>query len=282
MTEQTTTRSRVAQRIEQARPLDGLVALVTGGSSGIGRAVAEGMAAAGAAVAVNYHSGQDAAREVVEGIEAAGGRAVALGGDVSDEDAVRDLVAQTVDRLGDLDVVVANAGLQKDAAFVDLTLEDWQRVIDVNLTGQFLVCREAARHFTRRGVPAGRRSAGVVLCMSSVHDVIPWAGHANYATSKGGIRLLMETMAQELASARVRVNALAPGAIRTPINTDAWDDEESLRELLRLIPYGRIGEPEDVAAAAVWLCSDAADYVTGTTLYVDGGMTLYPGFRDNG
>ena len=118
--------------------------------------------------------------------------------------------------------------------------------------------------------------------MSSVHDEIPWAGHANYATSKGGLRMLMETMAQELAGHRVRVNAISPGAIRTPINRDAWDDEESLRELLELVPYGRIGEPEDVAAAAVWLCSDAADYVTGTTLYVDGGMTLYPGFRDNG
>lgn len=263
--------------------LRGLAALVTGASSGIGLEVAKAMAAEGAAVAINYRSHREAAEELAQRIVAEGGRAVALAGDVSQEDDVAALFRKTSEAFGRIDVLVANSGIQKDAAVADMSLADWSAVLDVNLTGQFLCCREAIRCFRAQpmdGRPA--RSAGAIISMSSVHELIPWAGHVNYATSKGGLRMMVRTLAQEVAQDRIRVNAIAPGAIRTPINKDAWDSEEALARLLRLIPYGRIGEPDDVARAAVWLASDEADYVTGTTLFVDGGMSLYPEFRDNG
>jgi glucose 1-dehydrogenase len=258
-------------------------ALVTGGSSGIGAAVAQALAAAGAKVAINYHSGREAAEAIASDIRASGGEAFAIKADVSDEGAVEQMIATTVERFGRLDILVANSGLQKDASFPDLSLEDWRRVIDVNLTGQFLSCRGAVRQFLAQDErPDLSKARGKIICMSSVHEVIPWAGHVNYAASKGGIMLMMKSLAQEVAPDRIRVNSIAPGAIRTPINKDAWETEEALRKLLTLIPYGRIGEPEDVARTAVWLASDESDYVTGTTLFVDGGMTLYPGFADNG
>jgi glucose 1-dehydrogenase len=164
-----------------------------------------------------------------------------------------------------------------------MTLEQWNAVISTNLTGQFLCAREAAREFKRRGVqPERSKAAGKIICMSSVHEVIPWAGHVNYAASKGGVKMLMQSMAQELAPLKIRVNSLAPGAIKTRINKDAWDTPEDEKKLLELIPYGRIGEADDIGKAAVWLASDESDYVTGTTMFIDGGMTLYPGFADNG
>ena len=190
---------------------------------------------------------------------------------------------KAIAEFGTLHISVSNAGLQRDSAFVDMTLEQWNTVIGINLTGQFLCQREAAREFLRRGVDEKVSvAAGKMICMSSVHQVIPWAGHANYASSKGGIKLLMESMAQELAPHRVRVNAIGPGAIRTPINTDAWNSPEAYKALMTLVPYKRIGEPDDIAQAAAWLASDHADYVTGVTLFVDGGMTLYPGFATGG
>ena len=266
-----------------SQPLAGHVAVVTGASSGIGLGVAEGLAAAGAAVVVNYHSDADAAEELVARVRADGGRAIAVGANVSEEQEVVKLFDAAASAFGRVDVLVANSGVQKDAAIADMSLADWNTVIEVNLTGQFLCAREAVRRFRaqpKEGRPA--RSAGAIITMSSVHEVIPWAGHVNYAASKGGSRMLTRSLAQEVAVDGIRVNAIAPGAIRTPINKEAWDSEGALEKLLRLIPYGRIGEPEDVARAAVWLASDQADYVTGTTLFVDGGMTLYPEFRDNG
>ena len=271
--------------------LAGRRALVTGASSGIGLEVARGLAEAGAAVAVNYRSHPEPAEAMVAEINARGGRAVAIGADVSREDEVERLFAEAAAALGGLDALVANSGIQKDAPVSEMTLADWNAVLGVNLTGQFLCCREAVRSFRRQrgetpgGGAAGdgaKRALGSIVCMSSVHEVIPWAGHVNYAASKGGIGMLMRTLAQEVAPERIRVNAVAPGAIRTPINREAWETPEALEKLLRLIPYGRIGEPEDVARAVTWLSSDEADYVTGTTLFVDGGMTLYPGFADNG
>jgi glucose 1-dehydrogenase len=182
-----------------------------------------------------------------------------------------------------LDILIANSGMQQDAAFAEMTLAQWERVIGVNLTGQFLCAREAVRQFKKQGVrPDVSRAAGKIICMSSVHEVIPWAGHVNYAASKGGVKLMMQSLAQEVAPHKIRVNSIAPGAIQTPINTEAWDSPEALAELLKLIPSGRIGQPEDIAKAAVWLASDDSDYVHGTTLFVDGGMTLYPGFEDGG
>jgi len=184
---------------------------------------------------------------------------------------------------GTLDIVVANAGLQRDAPFAEMSLAQWNTVIEVNLTGQFLCARQAVREFLRRGPrPEVSRALGKIICMSSVHEVIPWAGHANYAASKGGVMMLMKSIAQELAPRGIRVNGLAPGATRTPINTAAWSTPEAYQALMRLVPYKRIGEPEDIARAAVWLASDDSDYVNGVTLFVDGGMTLYPGFATGG
>jgi len=259
--------------------LTGQVAIVTGASSGLGRASAIAFAKAGAKVAVNYNSSADKARAVVEEIEQAGGKAFACEADTSDEAAVLKLFDETVARFGGVDIVFANAGMQKDAPYAELSLEDWKRVIDVNLTGQFLVSREAVRRFRTQGDRGVSRAIGKILFMSSVHEVIPWAGHANYAASKGGSGMLMRTLAQEVAGDRIRVNGIAPGAIATEINADATADQD---KLLELIPYARIGDPDDVARAALFLASDAADYIVGSTLTIDGGMSLYPGFRDNG
>lgn len=264
-------------------PLANHVSLVTGASSGIGLGVAEAIAAAGAAVVINYHSHARPAEELVAKIGRQGGRATAIKADVSQETEVARLFDDAVASFGRIDVVVPNAGVQKDADIADMSLDDWNTVIGINLTGQFLCAREAVRRF--RLQPSDKRparSAGTIVMMSSVHEIIPWAGHVNYAAAKGGIRMLTRSLAQEVAADGVRVNAVAPGAIQTPINKDAWDSDEALRKLLKLIPYGRIGQPEDVARAVVWLASDEADYVTGTTLFVDGGMSLYPEFRDNG
>ncbi|CAG7641634.1 SDR family oxidoreductase [Actinacidiphila bryophytorum] len=263
--------------------LAGQKALVTGANSGIGKATAIALGRAGADVVVNYVAGADAARQVVDEITGFGVRAYAHEADVSDEDQVVAMVARMVEEFGTIDIMVANAGLQRDAAVAQMSLAQWQKVIDVNLTGQFLCAREAAKEFVRRGVvPEVSKSAGKIVCMSSVHQVIPWSGHVNYASSKGGVGMLMQTLAQELAPQHIRVNAVAPGAIRTPINTAAWDTPEAEAELLKLIPYRRVGDPDDIANAVVAISSDLLDYVVGTTLFVDGGMTLFPGFATGG
>lgn len=263
--------------------LIGQPALVSGANSGIGREVAIGLAKAGADVVVNYVTKPDVAQTVVDEIRQLGRRAIAIHADVSSEGDVDKMFAQAVQTFGTLHIVVCNAGLQRDSALKDMTLEEWNTVIGVNLTGQFLCARAATREYLRRGLmPDVSTALGKIICMSSVHQRIAWSGHANYAASKGGIMMLMQTMAQELAPHRIRVNSIAPGAIQTPINTAAWTTPEAYARLMTLVPYGRIGMPSDIAQAAVWLASDAADYVTGTTLFVDGGMTLYPGFEHKG
>ncbi|MEO7025937.1 MAG: SDR family oxidoreductase [Caulobacteraceae bacterium] len=263
--------------------LTGQPALVTGANSGIGKAVAIGLARAGADVAVNYVVDPASADEVAHEITALGRRAITVKGDVSKEADVEAMFAEAVAAFGTLHVVVSNAGLQRDSPFEAMSLDQWNTVIGVNLTGQFLTLRAATREFLRRGLDESvSAAAGKILCMSSVHQEIPWAGHANYAASKGGVMLLMRSLAQEVAPRRIRVNSIAPGAIRTPINTSAWDTPQAYADLMTLVPYKRIGEPDDIAQAAVWLASDAADYVTGATLFVDGGMTLYPGFATGG
>jgi len=265
------------------KPLKNQKALVTGASSGIGEACALALGAAGAAVAVNYLADAGEANRVVEAIRKAGADAIAVKADVSREDEVQAMFAEMQKEFGTIDILVNNAGLQQDAAFHQMTLKQWNIVIGVNLTGQFLCARAAVQEFLRRGVVASvSRAAGKIICMSSVHEVIPWGGHVNYAASKGGVMQLMKSMAQEIAPKKIRVNSIAPGAIKTPINRSAWETPEAEKELLSLIPDGRVGTPDDIARAAVWLASDASDYVTGTTLFVDGGMTLYPGFATGG
>jgi len=263
--------------------LKGQRAIVTGGSSGIGAAVCRSLGKTGARVVVNYLSGREEADQVVADIEAAGGEAMAIQCDVSKEEDVKRMFTQTIDAWGSIDILVANAGMQWDGPFHEMSLKQWNKVLDVNLTGQFLCAREAVIEFNRRGVDSDLScAAGKIICMSSVHDIIPWAGHVNYATSKGGVLMFMKSLAQEVAHNRIRVNAISPGAIKTPINRAAWETPQAEAELLKLIPYERVGNPEDIGRAAVWLASDDSDYMTGTTLYIDGGMTLYPGFREGG
>jgi glucose 1-dehydrogenase len=273
-----TVRSRPIPKV-----LVGQKAIVTGANSGIGRSVAVALGQAGADVVVNYVAGEDAAEQVVGEIRKFGSTAYAQKADVSQEDQVQEMFRSMVAQFGTVDILVNNAGLQRDAAFHEMTLAQWNTVINVNLTGQFLCAREAIREFLRRGVvDTVSSAAGKIICMSSVHQEIPWSGHANYASSKGGIKMMMQSIAQEVAPHRIRVNSIAPGAIRTPINTAAWQTKQAYESLMALVPYKRIGEPIDIARAAVWLASDDSDYVVGATLFVDGGMTLYPGFATGG
>jgi len=272
----------------EPRPiLRGQKAIVTGASSGIGKAIAIEMARNGADVVVNYVGDEESADEVVRAMGGCplehAGRGIVHKADVSDEEQVEAMFTRAVEEFGAVDILVNNAGIQQDEALVEMTLEQWRRVIDVNLTGQFLCAREAVKHFKRQGVREDVScAAGKIICMSSVHEQIPWAGHVNYAASKGGVMAMMRSVAQEVARDRIRVNSICPGAIRTPINEDAWKDPQARRQLLEKIPYDRVGEPEDVARLAVWLASDESDYVVGTSLFIDGGMTLYPGFREGG
>ncbi len=267
------------------KKLSGQVAIITGASSGIGAGVAKSLSAAGAIVVINYPVPpvKDAAEAVLAEIKAAGGTGITAICDVSRENEVQKMFADTIQQFGTVDILINNAGLQKDAPFDEMTLEQWNFVLSVNLTGQFLCAREAIREFLRRGVdPKRSRAAGKIVHMSSVHEVIPWAGHANYAASKGGIMMLMKTISQEFAHKKIRINSISPGAIQTPINYRDWQTPEALDKLMTLIPYKRIGTPDDIGRAAVWLCSDDSDYVNGISLFVDGGMTLYPDFTENG
>lgn len=266
----------------KATLLAGQTALITGASSGIGAAVARALADAGAAVGINYRSKSAQALSIVESLTSNGHRAVALRADVSREIDVENMFAQFVSAFGRIDILVANAGLQRDAPSPDMTLDHWNKAIEVNLTGQFLCARAALRRFEVQPPSSASRARGKIICISSVHETIPWAGHVNYAASKAGVMMMMKTLAQEMAHRGIRINAIAPGAIRTDINADVWSDPHAARRLLNLIPYGRLGEPEDVARVAVWLASDQSDYITGTSIVVDGGMSLYPAFRDSG
>lgn len=232
---------------------------------------------------VNYVVDPEAANAVVEKIKSFGSRALAIQADVSKEDQVIKMFQQTIQQFRTVDILVNNAGLQRDSKFHEMTLAQWQFVIDVNLTGQFLCAREAVKEFLRRGiVPERSVACGKIICMSSVHQVIPWAGHANYASSKGGIKMLMETIAQEYGKQKIRVNSICPGAIKTPINTKAWDTPEAYNSLMELIPENRIGVPEDIGKLAVFLASDDSDYISGASIFIDGGMTLFPGFATGG
>ena len=265
-----------------ALPLEGQSAIVTGSSTGLGAAVVAELASRGARVVVDYHSSEEEAEQVASDIREGGGEAIVVQADVSAEEGVTRLFDACDEAYGRVDILVANAGLQQDAPLAEMTIEQWNTVIDVHLRGQFLCLREAVRRFRAQPASERSRAIGKIVCMSSIHEIVPWAGHVNYAASKGGVMLLMKSVAQEVAGERIRVNSVAPGAIATDINEDAWRTPEAREQLLKLIPYARVGEREDVARAVAWLASDESDYVVGTTLLVDGGMSLYPSFRDNG
>jgi len=262
------------------RVLSGQKALVTGASKGLGQAMAIGFAKAGAEVLVNYFSDEEGALLTQKIIRDHGGNAEVFKADVAKEDQVQEMFGFMIKTFGRIDICVPNSALQLNSNVDEMPLAQWQRVIDVNLTGVFLCCRAAVREFQKQGINRSiSYSRGKLILISSVHDLIPWAGHANYAAAKGGLMLLMKSLAQEVAHLRIRVNAISPGAIRTPMNVEKLTSPELFESiLLKLIPCKRIGEPEDVARAAVWLASDESDYVHGTTIYVDGGMTLYPEF----
>ena len=265
--------------------LEGQTAIVTGSSTGIGAAVAKSIAKDGANVLINYNSSKKEAEEVANEICEDGicGNAITFKADVSKEADVKNMFKAAIEEFGTVDICVANAGLQKDAALHEMTLKDWQLVIDINLTGQFLCAKEALNEFFRRGMrPEVSSAIGKIIHMSSVHEIIPWAGHANYAASKGALIMLMKSIAQGYGARKVRCNSIAPGAIKTDINKDAWATAEALDKLNDLIPYERIGVPSDIGSVAAWLASDESDYINGTTIFVDGGMSCYPGFTSNG
>lgn len=269
--------------MDQSLPLKGQKALVTGANSGIGEGVALSLAEAGADVVINFRSHEDKALEIVNTIKKMGRESYCHQADVSKEDEVIGMFDKMIQSFGGIDILVNNAGLQKDSPFEQMTLEAWNLVLGINLTGQFLCARQAIREFKKRGIREDvSKSLGKIICMSSVHERIPWAGHANYATSKGGIMMMMKSLSQEFAHEKIRVNSICPGAIKTPINKEAWETKEALDDLLELIPYKRIGDTSDIGKAAVWLASDASEYVNGISLFVDGGMTLYPGFTTGG
>ncbi len=262
--------------------LKGQSAIVTGSSSGIGMAIAIELANEGAKVVVNYSSSEKDAYEIVKSIEKDGGEAIAIKADVSREDDVKEMFNKAIATFGTVDIIVNNAGIQKDASMTEMTLEEWKLVLDINLTGQFLCSREAIKEYRKRGFTQNSCALGKIICMSSVHEIIPWSGHVNYSSSKGGVSMFMKSMAQEVGRDKIRVNAIAPGAIKTRINKEIWETKEAEQKVLELIPYNRLGDTKDVAKVAVWLASDDSDYVHGTTIFVDGGMALYPGFVDNG
>lgn len=265
--------------------LKGQVAIITGASSGIGAGVAKSLALAGATVVVNYpsESSKEAADAVLSEITNEGGTGIVAQCDVTKEDQVSKMFADVVAQFGTVDILINNAGLQRDAKFHEMTLEQWNTVISVNLTGQFLCAREAIREFLRRGPrPEVSAATGKIICMSSVHELIPWGGHVNYATSKGGVKMLMQSLAQEYGDRRIRVNSICPGAIQTPINKSAWETPQALNSLMTLIPYNRIGQPADIGNLAVFLASDQSDYITGASIFIDGGMTVFEGFASNG
>lgn len=265
------------------KKLSGQTALVTGANSGIGAGVAKSLGQAGANVIVNYVSKPEDADAIVAEIKGYGVDALALMADVSKEDQVQAMFKQAIDHFGTIDILVNNAGLQRDAKFDEMTLAQWQLVIDVNLTGQFLCARETIREFLRRGPrPDVSKATGKIICMSSVHELIPWGGHANYASTKGAIKMLMQSLAQEYGDRKIRVNSICPGAIQTPINTAAWKTPEAYNSLMKLVPYNRIGQPDDIGNLAVFLASDDADYITGASIFIDGGMTVFEGFSTGG
>ncbi|MGG1364229.1 glucose 1-dehydrogenase [Priestia megaterium] len=255
------------------KDLEGKVVVITGSSTGLGKAMAIRFATEKAKVVVNYRSKEEEANSVLEEIKKVGGEAIAVKGDVTVESDVINLVQSAIKEFGKLDVMINNAGMENPVSSHEMSLSDWNKVIDTNLTGAFLGSREAIKYFVENDIK------GTVINMSSVHEKIPWPLFVHYAASKGGMKLMTETLALEYAPKGIRVNNIGPGAINTPINAEKFADPEQRADVESMIPMGYIGEPEEIAAVAVWLASSEASYVTGITLFADGGMTQYPSFQ---
>ena len=255
------------------KDLNNKVAVITGGSKGIGNAIAKRFGEENMKVVINYNSDKAGADKAVAEIEKAGGQGIAIQADISTEEGVQKLLDAAVDNFGGLDVWINNAGMENQHPTNELSLKDWQRVINVNLTGVFLGSKAALNYFLKNN------KKGNIINMSSVHEQIPWPTFAHYAASKGGVKLFTQTIAMEYADKGIRVNAIGPGAINTPINAKKFNDPKQLATTTSLIPMKRVGDPAEVAAAAAWLASDESSYVTGITMFVDGGMTLYPAFQ---
>ncbi|SFC78151.1 glucose 1-dehydrogenase [Bacillus sp. OV322] len=253
--------------------LENKVVVVTGAAKGLGKAIAERFGKEKAKVVLNYHSDNSEYQEIIETIQKNGGVAAALQGDVTKEKDVKKLLAFAVEKFGKVDIMINNAGIENEVPSHKLSLEDWNKVINVNLTGMFLGSREAIAYMVENDIK------GNIINMASVHDRIPWPHFVHYAASKGGVKLMTETLALEYAPKGIRVNNISPGAIDTPINAEKFADPKAKQDTLDLIPMGYIGKPEEIAACAVWLASSESSYVTGHTLYADGGMTKYPGFQ---
>ena len=251
--------------------LENKVAVVTGSSSGIGEAIALAFAQEGAAVVVNYSRHEDAAQKVLEKIEGAGGKGLVVGADVSDPKEVEAMVQQATDAFGRLDIMVNNAGMERKMPFLETPFEVWQETIAVNLTGTWLGCQAAAKRMVSQGDP------GRIINVSSVHEDLAMPTNAPYCATKGGVRMLMRTLAVELAPHNITVNDIAPGAIETPMDAPLEEHPDEMKELLSEIPLGRMGKPEEVANLALFLASDDSSYVTGSTLFVDGGMIRHSG-----
>ena len=255
--------------------LKGQKALVTGGNKGIGKAIALAIAKEGADVFINYHSDSEGAQQTVAEIKALGRQAFAGQADVGKEEDVQQLFKEAIKQLGGLDILVNNAGINGQSPITEMTLDEWRSVIDTNLTSQFLCARAAVNQFLKQG-PGKSKAVGKIVCISSVHDTIPdWV---NYAASKGGVKMFIRSLGLELAPKKIRVVGISPGAIQTDINKEEWSKPGGLEEMNELIPANRIGQPEEIGHLAAWLLSDEADYITATTIYIDGGMTAYPGF----
>jgi glucose 1-dehydrogenase len=251
--------------------LEGKVAIVTGGSLGIGAGVVGRLAAEGAAVTLDYHTHRDAADALAEEISATGGRVLVVQADVANVASMQNLVAQTVQVFGRVDILVNNAGIEEPAPFTQVVEDSFDRQIAVDLKGPYFAAQAAARQMIAQG------GGGCIINVSSVHEELPMVGNAVYCAAKGGLRMLTRTLANELAQHGIRIVNVGPGAIATLINTATLQDPQKHAALLNEIPLRRIGQPADIASAVAWLASDEASYVTGTTLFVDGGLLVYAG-----
>ncbi|HEV2405862.1 MAG TPA: glucose 1-dehydrogenase, partial [Ktedonobacterales bacterium] len=251
--------------------LQGKVAIVTGGSLGIGAGIVQRLAQEGAAVALDYHTHDTQANAIAQTIKSAGGRVLVVQADVSSVASVQNLVQQTVATFGRLDILVNNAGIEEPAPFLSVDEASWERQIAVDLKGPYFATQTAAKQMAAQG------GGGVIINISSVHEDLPMVGNAVYCAAKGGLRMLTRTLATELASHGIRIVNVGPGAVATPINAVTLNDPVKKQALLGEIPLGRVALPEDIANAVAWLASDQASYITGTTIFIDGGLMVYAG-----